>query len=150
MKLAIAVVVLLNAAGLAVADRIDVGSGTIQLLDGFKHERQQGRDTLVGRITDAAGRLEIRYEIGEMAGAAMHAGRKADCIWYREQVVGGRRICSGLLKDGAGRELLVTIMSAEGIKADKKATWANFAAKVATEEDVADTLLTALSYVNKR
>lgn len=44
------------------------GKGAVQLPSGFKYERDQGMDTLMGHFTSADGTLVVQHDIGEFAG----------------------------------------------------------------------------------
>ena len=58
------------------AETVDLVVGTVQLPAGFKHTRGQGDDSIVGHFTSPDG-LEIRYDIGPMAGVyATHPSHK--------------------------------------------------------------------------
>jgi hypothetical protein len=101
---------------------------------------------LDGQMASANGRLIVNYDIGGNAGTRMSDQRisACKCIWYKEQVIHGHLARIGLVETKAGRELAVTIFDTV-----QRFGWkypANFWATVQGDEDVADTLLIALSY----
>lgn len=50
------------------AKTVDLGIGTVELPEGFKHTVDEGIDSVVGHFTSPDGKLEIMYDIGPMAG----------------------------------------------------------------------------------
>src|SRR4051812_33752103 len=97
--------------------------GAIRLTDGFRHERLQGIDSDVGRIVKEGG-LEIRYDIGGMAGNYAGSIKGPDRVWAVNQVVNGEPVEIVKSKDGR-------------VVATFTKKFANFHAKVAGEEDLA-------------
>lgn len=113
--------------------------GNIQLLDGYIHEKRRGIDTDVGVIKRAGG-LEIRYDIGPLAGNAAGtyaAAYKDKVLWYKGQIVNGDELWILALKDG--------FIMATFVKSDT-----NFSATAKTPEDVAEFLLTVMTFVPDR
>lgn len=149
MKVSLIAIIVLSLATVAGAEVANVGAGRVEMLQGFAHKPARGRDTHVGTIARGDETLTIHYDIGRMAGRSMGDERKNDCVWYREQLIGGRKVCAGLVKDGAGRELIVTVNSSENEKVATNEP-ANFMAKVVTDQDIADVLLTVVTYTGKR
>ena len=114
----------------------------IQLLPGYKHEKLQGIDSIVGRIVKKKG-LTISYEIGGIPkGPFAFGGSFSDrpkktpkklVKWYREQMVNGQPMHIAYLKSKA---LLVSFPKSipnKGINF--------YVAKVETMEEMADALL---------
>ena len=63
----------------------DWGSGEVRLPAGFVHQRGQGIDTIVGRFTSPDGKVQVEYDIGELAGE--HGG-----MGSTETLSGGARV----------------------------------------------------------
>lgn len=106
--------------------------GAIQLIEGYRHEPLQGIDSSVGRIWKDGG-LEIRYDIGRMAGNYAASIKGPDRVWVISQVVNGQPVEIVKAKDG---RVLVTFTKG----------WANFFAKVSGDEDLAVLLSIVLTY----
>jgi hypothetical protein len=106
--------------------------GAIRLPEGYRHERQQGIDSTVGRIWKEGG-LEIHYDIGRMAGNYAGSVKGPERVWAISQVVNGRPVEIVKAKDG---RVVVTFTK----------DWANFYAKVSGEEDLAALLAIVLTY----
>jgi hypothetical protein len=106
--------------------------GAIRLTEGFRHQRLDGIDSAVGRIWKEHG-LEIRYDIGRMAGNRAAAIKGPDRAWAMSQVVNGHPVEIVKGKDGW---VVVTFTK----------DWANFYAKVGGEEDLATLLAISLTY----
>lgn len=58
---------LLSTFTMSLAQRSNDPPGSIKLVVGYTHQRMQGIDTRVGKITKRNG-LEISYDIGRLAG----------------------------------------------------------------------------------
>jgi len=110
--------------------------GGIVLLPGYQHERLQGIDSRVGRISNSRG-FEIRYDIGTMAGN--YAQNPQGRVWLKEQVVGANRV---QIKMADNRMMTVTFSAIT----PGAVLPANFYATVKNDEDVVEMLLMALSY----
>src|SRR4051794_21277621 len=95
--------------------------GAIQLPDGFRHVRYRGIDTQVGRIVKEGG-LEIRYDIGGLAGNGAAGVKEDDRKWTIKQVINGEPVQIVKSKDGS----VVVTFTGMG---------ANFWAKVSNEEE---------------
>lgn len=131
--------------------------GNIKLLPGYTNESQHGIDSHPGRIFKVDG-LSIGYDIGGMAGQraakyfpenlerlrkqthlnsqtiAMQIRELEDQIdWRQRQRINGSEVLAVQLKDSA---LIVTFVNSR----------ANFFAKVVTEREMVDFLLTVLTY----
>ena len=106
--------------------------GAIRLPDGFRHERGRGIDSAVGRIAKEGG-LDIRYDIGAMAGNRAAAIKGDDRGWAVKQVVNGEPVEIVKSKDGV---LTVTFTK----------TLADFYAAVSGEEEIATFLAIVLTY----
>jgi hypothetical protein len=113
----------------AVAD--EPAPGGMKLLPGYEHTKRRGIDTEVGRIAKKDG-LTIEYDIGGLAGNYAKNAAKNKPLWSRQQTVGKQKFDVCLDKE---RTLYVTV---DG--------FANFYAKVKSDEDIADVLLMALTY----
>jgi hypothetical protein len=106
--------------------------GSIRLPDGFHHERLRGVDSDVGRIAREGG-LNIQYDIGGMAGNQAGAIKADDCEWAIKQVVNGEPVEIVKSKDGH-------------ITATYTKKFANFYAKVSSEEDLATFLAIVFTF----
>lgn len=107
--------------------------GGIRLLEGYRHEKIQGIDSLPGRIWKEGG-LEISYDISlfrpeEAKGVAPSVDERSK--WAIRQLVSGRVVDIDTRKDG----LLVVRFSD-----------ATFYAKVTGEKDLAEFLAIVLTY----
>lgn len=148
MRLKACLVALLMGSGLYLAAQVPQGRGPaaedppggITLLPGYQHQRGRGADSRVGRISNGRG-FEIRYDIGTMAGN--RAGNPRDRVWFKTQVLGGNQVQISFSTD---RVLTVTFPSTPGVRGPGSPLPANFYAKVTSDEDVVDLLLTAMSY----
>jgi len=123
----------------------DLVGGTVQLPEGWTQKRTGTKDSFAGQIASGKG-LIVNYDIGGNAGTRMSDQRisACKCIWYKERTLHGHLARIGLVETKAGRELAVTLFDTVqrlGMKYP-----ANFWATVQGDEDVADTLLIALSY----
>jgi len=98
----------------------------------YKHEKEIGKDTRVGKIWKEEGVI-FRYDIGRGAGNAVKAQEKENILWSKEQIIDGRPVQLALTKD---RMLFVTFPEAT----------ANFYGKAKSDEDVVDMLLMVLTY----
>lgn len=105
--------------------------GAIRLLEGYHHERLQGIDSTVGRIWKDGG-LEIRYDIGGLAGNYAALTKASERSWAMTQVINGQSAEIVRTKDGR------VIVSFEGN--------VNFFAKISNDEDLAALLTIALTY----
>src|SRR5262245_5905434 len=75
----------------------DLHVGTLQLPSDWTQRRTGTKDSEMGEITRADG-LIVNYDIGFLAGTHMHAQRRAECLWYREQMIHGHLARIGLIK----------------------------------------------------
>jgi hypothetical protein len=117
--------------------------GSIRLLSGYRHQKEQGIDTTVGKIWKDGGPV-IRYDIDSFSALAgnyaQHHKRSDPYLWYKEQEFQGNTAQVLLTKD---RKLIVTFPFA----APRGETiFANFIGKVATEEQLAEVLLMLMTY----
>jgi hypothetical protein len=119
--------------------------GGMQLLPGYTHQKLQGFDSIVGKISKQNG-LQISYEIGSLPrpGGIAFGGQFSDRArktpknqlrWYKEQIVNGQPVHLAHRKDGY---LLVSF--------PKKGM--NFTARVTSPEEMVDALLMILTYPN--
>jgi hypothetical protein len=119
-------------ASFAARAQADPPPGNIKLLPGYQHQTLQGIDTRVGKIWKPGG-IEIKYDIGHLAGDYANPKNRDEYQWYREQVVGGHTVHCALDK---GNTLVVSFPDTES----------NFMATVKSQADVADMLLMVLTY----
>ncbi|MST00382.1 MAG: hypothetical protein EXS29_03595 [Pedosphaera sp.] len=113
------------------------------LLPGYIHTPLQGIDSIVGKISKPDG-LRFFYEIGAipvpgrpLTGGSFSNYAKsvpvADRLWLKEQQVGGQDFHLALTK----RDILIVSLPASGI---------NISVSVKTPEEMAEALLTILSF----
>ena len=128
----------------------EAGFGGIQLLDGYAAKRGSAVDAAVWTIEGKSG-LKIYFEAGANEGSWANPGQRNKYSWYREQRVRRYGVRYALVKSGlktqwepdesrglpAGNILLVTFL----LEGDKSDHTANFSAKVASSEELADALL---------
>ena len=109
--------------------------GNIQLLDGYVYESRTGIDSFVGAIKRKDG-FEIRHDIGRLAGnyAIRYFEKDNNEVqWTNRQTLDGDDLLIAFLKDGR-------------IIATYPKSTANFMAKISSQEDLAQFLLTVLTY----
>lgn len=121
--------------------------GGLQLVEGYKHERLQGIDSVVGRIVRQDG-FTINYEKGRipdpnapfrLGGDFSNAAERVPADqreWSREQQVGDAPVQLVLRKDAT----LVVTYPNSGI---------NFHAKIEKQSDLADVLTMLLTFPAK-
>lgn len=127
------------------------GPGNLKLLEGYKHIKLQGIDSIVGKIQHKDG-FEIFYEKGRVAkpgaprlggdfhnsAVGMNEFRKKEIEWFVQQKIGDQRVDLALLKDG----LLAASFPDSGI---------NFTAKTTTKAQIGDVLVMIMTYpVNQK
>ena len=123
------------------------GVGEITLPKGYSLTRTGTTDSWMGEIRKSDGTLTIHYDIGAMAGTHMYPERRKECVWFKEQLIKGRRAFLGLVEKQGTREFIVTIAS------DGKEPWslpANFWATVRGKRDIAAVKMIAAGYKPKQ
>lgn len=129
-----------------VSTTVDLTSvGTIELPAGFSERRTGTMDSRRGELRRGGGDLVITYDIGAMAGLHMHPAQAPSCVWFKNHLMGDRRVYAGLEAKTGKKILTVSVVSSDGAHDPFKYP-ANFTATVQSEEDMADVLLIALSY----
>ncbi len=123
--------------------------GGIQLLPGYKHEKLQGIDSIVGRIAKPGG-LTIHYEIGAIPQGGLRFGGsfvdrpkkvpQDQLRWYREQMVQGQPVHIAYLKNNSLLVSYPQTIPGKGI---------NFHTQVKSTEELADALLMLLTFPDK-
>ena len=124
--------------------------GGIQLLPGYKHQKLQGIDSIVGKIVKQGG-LTIFYEIGGIPKGGLRFGGsftdrpqrtpKSQRRWYKEQLIHGEPVHIAYLKDN---RLLVSYpksLPGKGI---------NFSTKVGSADEMAEALLMLLTFPQRK
>jgi hypothetical protein len=115
--------------------KANLSVGTIDLLPGYQHKREQGIDTIVGHIWKEGG-ITISYDIGKLAGIYVLPDQKTQFKWYKEQKINNQTVRIAMTKE---RQLRVTFVE----------TNANFVGVVPTEQDLTDALLMLLTFRHK-
>jgi hypothetical protein len=129
--------------------------GKIKLLPGYSMHREQAVDASAWTIEKGTG-LTINYEAGPSEGSAADPGKQNIYSWYKEQMVNGYKVRVALIKPGQktvfepegnqgqepGNILLITFL----LDSKKSGFAANFVAKVANSEEIADILLMGLTF----
>ena len=132
----------------------DRAYGGIRLLEGYKYKKGNTVDALIGTISKHGGLL-IEFEAGLNQGFAADPKEKDKYLWYREQIVNGRKVMLALIKPGLktvwepdnprspemGNILLITFPL--DIQRDHAV---NFRAEVLNPQEVADMLLMVLTF----
>lgn len=127
----------------AMTQQVELPTGTLTLPSGFTHQGQRGTDSYPGLIVAGDSSLLIHYDIGPMAGARAHPGRRTEFLWFLEHEVNGYQAYSGvLLKDG-DRRLITTVL---GQGSHPLALPANFEASIQGDREVAAFMLIVTSY----
>jgi hypothetical protein len=127
----------------AVTQQVVLPTGTLTLPPGFTHQAQRGTDSYPGLIVAQDSSLVIQYDIGPMAGARVHPGRRSDFLWFLEHDVNGYQAYSGMFLKGRHRYLATTILGQGG---DPLALPANFEAMIRGEREQAAFLLIVATY----
>jgi hypothetical protein len=133
---------------------IDQPYGDVKLLEGYKYKRSSTVDTVNGVIYKEGG-LSIEFESGINEGYAANPKERDKYTWYREQTVNGHKVMIALTKSGGGtawepekprgpkpRKILMVTFPGKFGPDDA----ANFYAEVLNEQEIADTLLMALTF----
>ncbi len=127
----------------APAQRVEMRTGTVVLPQGYTHRPLRGTDSSPGSFVRADGGFTVHYDIGGMAGTHMGPHRRAECAWFIEHQVNGRRAYTGMLESEGRRQIVTTIMD----QPRGRASPANFTADVRGDRDVAEFMLITGSYV---
>jgi hypothetical protein len=127
----------------AAAQQTAMRTGTIVLPQGYTHRPLNGTDSSPGSFVRADGGFTVHYDIGGMAGTHMSPYRRAECTWYVEHRVDGRRAYTGMIVSEGRRRIITTIMG----ERERWSTPANFTADVRGDRDVAEFMLIVGSYV---
>jgi hypothetical protein len=129
--------------------------GGIKLLEGYSVKRGSAVDAAAWTIEKRGG-LTILFEAGANEGSWADAKERARYSWYREQKVNGYTARFALVKRGLktqwepsdsrglppGNILLVSFLLA----GDQPSHTANFSAKVADSQEIADALLMVMTF----
>jgi hypothetical protein len=132
----------------------EVAFGGIHLLDSYSAKRGSAVDAVVWTIEGKNG-LKIHFESGPSEGLAVDLKDKAKYEWCREQTLNKRKIFIALVRPDfkpyadldverhlpSGKILLVSFPLGES-----KDYAANFVARVANSEEMADVLLMVLTF----
>jgi len=131
------------------ADEVQIGFGTFKLLEGFEHKRLQGIDSLCGKLIGREGRFVIHYSSGPYSRQAGPKNRDT-FAWYREQQIGSRTICAGILEPTKeSNDLRTIIVSIHGTAKERKRpseSPLSFRATIRNDADVGDVLMTVWSF----
>ena len=133
----------------------EAGFVGIHLLDGYSAKRGSAVDAAAWTIEGKSG-LKIYFEAGPNEGSWANPEELNKYSWYREQRIRGYTVRYALVKSGLktqwepddsrglppGNILLVTFLLEKG-KSDHTA---NFSAKLAGSEELADTLLMVATF----
>ena len=129
--------------------------GGIKLLEGYSVNHASAVDAATWSIEKRDG-LRILFEAGLNEGSWANPGEKSKYSWYREQKVNGFTVRFALIKNGLktqwgptdshglplGNILLVSFL----LDGDKSSHTANFSAKVANAQEIADSLLMVMTF----
>jgi hypothetical protein len=129
--------------------------GGLKLLEGYTLQRGSAIDAVAWTIEGKDG-FRISFEAGPSEGPAAEPSEKSKYSWYREQTVNGYPVRFALVKAGVktqwessnsrglppGNILLVTFL----LDRNHPDHTANFCAKVANEQEIADTLLMVMTF----
>jgi hypothetical protein len=151
--LIIQMLMLLVAQGGAIA--ADALPGGIKLLPGYSMKRENAVDASVWEIERPSG-PKIHFEAGPSEGSWADPGKKNIYAWFKEQIINGYKVRVAFIKPGLktvlepnvsrglkpGNILLVTFL----LENEKSGYTANFSAKVANSEELAEILLIALTF----
>lgn len=126
----------------------------IQLLEGYSAKRQSAIDAAAWTIEGKNG-LTIHFEAGPSEGCAVDWKHRDKYAWSREQIVNHHKVFLALVKPGIrtdpdldserglppGNVLLVCFPLGTS-----KGSAANFVAKIASQEEMADMLVMVLTF----
>jgi hypothetical protein len=129
--------------------------GGIKLLEGYSAMRSSAIDATTWSIEKKGG-LKIAFEAGMNEGSWADPKEEASYLWYREQRVNGFTVRFALVKTGLktvwepdssrglplGNILLVSFLLEPG----ESNHTANFSAKLANQQELADTLLMVMTF----
>jgi hypothetical protein len=130
--------------------------GGIQLLDGYSAKRGSWAVDAMSWTIEGKSGLKIYFEAGPNEGSWANPEERSKYSWYREQRIRGRGVRYALVKLGLktqwepdesrglplGNILLVTFL----LGGEKSDHTANFSAKVANSEELADALLMVVTF----
>lgn len=133
----------------------DDALGGLKLLEGYSMKRSSAVDATVWTIEKRSG-LKISFEAGASEGSWADPSERDKHSWYREQRVNGYTARFALVKDGLktqwepddsrglppGNILLVSFLLERG----RPSHTANFSAKVANSQEIADALLMVMTF----
>jgi hypothetical protein len=126
----------------------------IKLLDGYSAKQDKSVDASAWTITGKSG-LIIHFEAGPSEGLAVDVKDKDKYEWYREQTVAGEKVYVALRKldpktdSGLNAERKIPaakVLIVSFPLGGSRSHAANFTAKVANSEEIADVLLMALTF----
>lgn len=132
----------------------DASFSAIHLLGGYSATRESATDAVSWKIRGKSGFI-IHFEAGPSEGSAINLKERAKYAWYREQMVHGQKVKLALIKPGlktdpdldAERNLPPgNIMLVTYPLGGHRSHAANFVGKIATQEEMIDMLLMALSF----
>jgi hypothetical protein len=129
--------------------------GGIQLLAGYSAKRSSAVDAEVWTI-ERQGGMKIYFEAGPNEGSWADPQDRNNYAWYREQTIKGCTVRFALVKPGlktqwerseSGESVPGNILLATFLLGGKSSDHtANFSAKIASKEDLADALLMIMSF----
>jgi hypothetical protein len=133
----------------------DDALGGLKLLEGYSMKRGSAVDATAWTIEKRGG-LKILFEAGASEGSWADPNERNKYSWYREQRVNGYTARFALVKDGLktqwepgdskglqpGNILLVSFL----VERDRSSHTANFSAKVANSQEMADALLMVMTF----
>ncbi len=129
----------------AIAATYDVRYGTITAPDDFVFKHTGTIDSYKGTLIRKSDGFTIHFDIGLMAGAQMHDGKKANCSFFRQHSLGVLPANTGIEKVADDRRIATTI----GFDPKNLHGPANFWAIIGKDSDVADFLLIVTTYQGK-
>jgi hypothetical protein len=129
----------------ATAGTYDIRHGTITAPDDFVFKHTGTIDSYKGTLTRESDGFTIHFDIGLMAGAYMHEGKKANCSFFRQHSLGGLPASTGIEKVAGDQRIATTV----GNDLQNLHGPANFWAVIRKDSDIADFLLIVTTYQAK-
>jgi hypothetical protein len=126
-------------AALPEPEKTDVPRG-IKLLPGYEHIARKTKDTRDGHFKQAGG-MAIEYSMGGFS-LNFAKSNEGKAVWSREQTIGDFHVHALLLDP---KDLIVTLTKESQRDEKRASSRANFRATVASEQDIADFFLMALT-----
>jgi hypothetical protein len=129
----------------SIAATYDVRHGTVTAPDDYAFKHTGMIDSYKGTLIRKSDGFTIHFDIGLMAGAHMHEGKKANCSFFRQHSLGGFPASTGIEKVADDQRIVTTV----GYDPKNLYGPANFWAVIRKDSEIADFLLIVTTYQAK-